>query len=279
VRAIGTIGAALLAAAFGAAAASGSEEPAARLRQRAVVALDIRPVAVDGDDSIPLRSVRLTCAAGEPCSARLAWPWPGWHGTGDLRITAAVAPAESGGVHRVALEGEWNSPDGAPVRAQRELRIPDGSASVVELWASGRRRLTLAVQADLEFRVEPVGAPAVGRPVAFQVRIEAVRPEGAVLLETNDLTTFIGQPVEYSFRRGEGGTFEALRLALSPARISGDVLEFSVELSGTIAGPAGEPVPVSLRRTVLATRTAITSVTAPEGEPATGYRFAIATAF
>lgn len=253
--------------------------PSPRVRQSRVVVLEMQPVAIDGDDATKLRAIRMECRETEPDVARLAWPWPGWNGSGDLRLISTVEAGSNDTPHRLTVEAEWQSTDGRPQHARRTLQVRDGGAAFVELWSSGRRRLTIAVQAALELRAEPIGAPSVGAAVAFQVRISAVLPSGTVDLETNDMTTFLGQPVAYSFRRGSGREFETLRLSLVPVGIHADALEFELELTGTVRDPNGDAVSVAIRRNVFATEGAVTEVQAPEGLPQSGYRFAIVTAF
>ena len=69
--------------------------------------------------------------------------------------------------------------------------------------------------------------------------IERVDGERIVPLETNELHTFVGQSVEYSFRHGQGEGLEAVRLPVLPVSIAGDLVTIDAEISGALPAAGG----------------------------------------
>jgi hypothetical protein len=109
-----------------------------------------------------------------------------------------------------------------------------------------------------------------------------VRPTGTILmsvrdlarLETNELHTFVGQSVEYSFRMGQDAGLEAVRLSVLPVSISGDVVTIDAEISGALPGADGT-VLSSRKQRIVASRGATSPITATAGTPPAGYRFQV----
>jgi len=69
--------------------------------------------------------------------------------------------------------------------------------------------------------VRPGGAAGPG--VRFRLDVIRVAGEQSHPLESNVMDTFLGEPVEYSFRRGEGDGLESLCVSLRPTRLAGEV--------------------------------------------------------
>jgi hypothetical protein len=97
----------------------------------------------------------------------------------------------------------------------------------------------------------------------------------SVPLETNDLSTFVGETVEYMFRIGHGDSLEHVRLALTPARLEDDLAEILVDLTGTIHAGLREPLLLSRHDTLFTDRGTTSEVAATVGEPADGFVFKI----
>jgi len=115
---------------------------------------------------------------------------------------------------------------------------------------------------------------SVGAPVKFLIAVERVDGERIVLLETNELNTFVGQSVEYSFRLGQDEGLEAVRLALLPTATSGELVTIDAEISGALPGPGGT-VLLSHRERIVASKRATSRVSATTGTPPAGYRFQV----
>jgi len=94
------------------------------------------------------------------------------------------------------------------------------------------------------------------------------------LLETNELHTFVGQSVEYSFRSGQDETLETVRLALLPSAISGDIMTIDASISGALPG-AGGTVLLSRNERIAASRHSVSPIAATVGTPPAGYRFQV----
>ena len=79
----------------------------------------------------------------------------------------------------------------------------------------------------------------LGAPVKFLIAVERVR--GAYHpLETNELHTFVGQSVEYSFRQGQDAGLEAVRLTRPPRSPFQEIwLTIDAEISGALPGAEG----------------------------------------
>ena len=114
----------------------------------------------------------------------------------------------------------------------------------------------------------------VGARVLVHVEIERVDGLRFTPLETNDLNTFVGQSVEYSFQRGAGDTAESVRLSVLPVRVRGEMTELEIVVTGSLPGNPDRLL-LSRRETLLSNRGTVSRVTVTSGDPASGYRFGI----
>jgi hypothetical protein len=114
----------------------------------------------------------------------------------------------------------------------------------------------------------------IGAPVRFTIAVERVDGESIALLETNDLHTFVGQSVEYSFRQGQNEGLEAVRLSLLPVSLSGDTVTIDAEITGALPGAGGTSLANRTER-IVASRRATCRVTATAGTPPAGYQFQV----
>ncbi len=260
----------LLAALFSAPAAAGP----LRLVEDAALRLDIQPILVVEGQSGALahRQLEVDPRSGGKLDFELHWPDPARASRLALRVAGTPGPAD--GEHRLELSAEFALPDGRLFRAQRALSVRDGATGLFEVYRAEGHSLTLAVRADRVVRRIEVQGRQVGDPVRFDLEVEGVRGERHVVLETNQLHTFMDETVEYSFRRGEQESAESVQLLLTPVRRGSDIIEIALEVAGSLPGD-GERLLLSRRETLVTSRRATSSVTVTAGDPPSGYRFRI----
>lgn len=192
-----------------------------------------------------------------------------------VTLAAAGRPASAGSAHRLELRAEFLREDGVKVRTDRSLDLRDGTTGFFEAGHGPGWRLTLAVT---PFRAERavVRAPsAPGIPILFRVEVGRVVDGAYVALETNELTTFLRQPVAYSFRLGRGDTLEELRLELTPRQVEDDLVEIGVALEGALHAGRDAPLTLSRKDRLFTGRGTTSTVDAVSGEPANGFRFRV----
>lgn len=250
--------------------------PAIEEQARLLLTLHVLPAddAASGA-SVATRSVEIV--PGHVASLELDIPWPSPERPSHLKLEAAGSPG-AGEEHDSTLESWLTLPDGRTSHAKREVRIREGTTRLVEIFAEKKRRLILGVEAEKVLRpVVRAGASAT-RAVRLGVEVQRVQGEQVVSLETNLLDTFVGEAVEYSFQRGGGDELEALRLLLRPIHIEGDLVEVSIEVTGTLPG-APTRLLLSRSERFVASRGAASSVTVSAEGSSAGYRFVITPAF
>lgn len=209
----------------------------------------------------------------KPQAADLRVPW----GDGpaiDVHLQVSLASASPDGSLTLRCESRAGAPGRAPLRASRDLHLSDEGAGIFEVYGDGEQRLLLALQGERVERPAVAAAPTVGAPVRFTVAVEGVAGDRSALLETNEMHTFVGASVEYSFNTGQGEGREAIRLVLLPESIAGDLITIRVEIGGVLPGASG---PVLLNRTerIVASRRSTSFVAATAGTPPAGYRFQV----
>ncbi len=214
----------------------------------------------------------------QPATVDLAVSW-GPEGAGlTVRFDARLTSVSPDGEAVLLCEASIARAGRAPVRASREIRLADEGSGLFEVYGDGGRRLLLTLRGEQVARAVVRPPSSMGAPVRFLVAVERVDGERIVPLETNELNTFVGQSVEYSFRLGQGEGLEAVRLALLPISTSGDLVTIEAEISGALPGPGGT-VLVSHRERIVASRRATSRVSATTGTPPTGYRFQVTPEF
>jgi hypothetical protein len=222
--------------------------------------------------TIARRSLDLPLEGVADLDIRLAWPDP--DRPSRLRLEATGAPGPPGGPHSVRMYVRLDLPDGRRTQFGREARLQEGTSTLWEISSRRSDRLLLSVQAERSSRPVVRAAPLVGTAVRFDLALERVAAGSAVPLETYRLHSLVGQGVEYAFRRGGDEDAESVRIVLTPVRLTEDIAEVRVEITGSLPGPDG---PLHLHRTesLLVSRGSTSVVTATLGDPPTGYRFLI----
>jgi hypothetical protein len=169
-------------------------------------------------------------------------------------------------------------PGSDPVVAAREIRLAEEGSGLFDVFGDGERRILLTLQGEQVARAVLRPPVAVGSPVRFRLGIERVDGERIVPLETNELHTFVGQSVEYSFRLGQGDGVEAVRLSVLPVSIAGDLVTIDAEISGALPSAGGTTL-VSHRERIIASRNATSRLRATAGTPPAGYQFQVTPEF
>ena len=224
---------------------------------------------------------RRTLDAGDGLSPKVEWtlPWPGSFDQSRLvlRATRIATPEET--ERKVRLESELTTPGGQTLRASRVLAFGESTSALFDVARLDGRPLTLAIEAEHVLKLVPSPPPTVGRPVQFHIEILRVFGEQAISLETNRLSTFVNEPVAYSFRLGEPGVAESVQLQLLPVSVVGDMIRVALDVSATLPGEGGEPLLFSRNEQWAMTRGAGSSFTLATGDPATGFRFVVTPRF
>jgi hypothetical protein len=192
----------------------------------------------------------------------------------DVRLTSVTPDGEA----VLACESTATLSGSKPVTASREIRLADEGSGLFEVYGDGDRRILLTLQGEKVERAVVRPPATVGAPVRFMIGIERVDGERIVPLETNELHTFVGQSVEYSFRQGQDAGLEAVRLTVLPVSISGEVVTIDAEISGALPGSGGTTL-VSHRERIVASRGATSRLQATAGTPPAGYRFQVTPEF
>jgi len=260
--------------------ASASRTPAGpTIQEEARIALEIDAVLVgaDGGRSIGTRQVEVPRSGKGEVDLPVPWPESGG-GPGSLHLAATGTAAPEGEPQEIHLDAALSLRSGRTVTAGRALSLGEGTASLFEVFAEKGARLVLAVRGERVTRPVLRESFGVGAPVRFHLVVERVDGERQVAVETNDLSSFLGEQVEYSFRRGEGAAAESVRLVLTVDRIVGDVAEVQSDVSASLPG-ADAPILMSHQDRLFATRGAVSTVTVVTGQPAAGYRFQVTPQF
>jgi hypothetical protein len=165
-------------------------------------------------------------------------------------------------------------PDGRRRESSRDLAFFGSTTALFELARMEEQALTLAVEAESVQETVVSARPLVGSPVVMNVEVEWLEDGQATSLESNRLSTFVGEAVSYSFRLGETGTAVALELRLIPQKIFGDVIQVRAEVSGSI--PRADALEmVSRGERWMISRGQSSSLDVATGEPPIGFRFVV----
>lgn len=239
-----------------------------------------------------LEAEAVVTGAGQPgtvghAAARIAGESPGTFEIGIpaaagapaaiLRATASlVSWTEDGAL--LDLEVRVTPEGGGSLVATRRVAVREEGQQILDVYGDPRRHVLLALSGERTSRPAVRRLASPGAPVRFRLAIERVNGDQSVPLETNDLDTFVGEPVEYSFDLGPGSGDQKLRLVLTPIRLADDVIEFRAEMSGQLPGESG-PLLLSRDQDVVASRGGTTILAALAGIPPSGYRFHIVPEF
>ncbi len=211
---------------------------------------------------------------GTPGRVTFDLQWPEAARPSRLEVLAALTGSLESWPVPVAVEARLTLLDGRIVTAARTVELGEGTSSLLEVWSRGPERLVLVISGERARRAALRQAPRVSRAVRFHLVIEGVVGERTVPLETNELDTFLGETVEYSFRRGAGDAIESVELRLTPVRIEGDIAEIEAEVTGRLPA-SGAPLVLGHQQRLVASRGAASALTVAAGEPAKGYRFLV----
>ena len=224
------------------------------------------------------KSLEVEIAPLKPATGDLAISWGPKRRAMRVRFEARLVAVGADGEAVLSCEASVTSAGVAPVRSSREIRLTDGGSGLFEVYGEDGRRLLLTLRGDLVTRAVVRPPSSTGDPVRFLVGVLRVDGDRDVLLETNELNTFVGQSVEYSFRFGQDEGLQAVRLTLLPTARSGDLVTIDADISGALPGPGGT-VLVSHRERIVASRGATSRVSATTGTPPSGYRFQVTPEF
>lgn len=252
----------------------GSPLPSLVQETRLLVDLDVLPAAAGETAVPPLARRSIEIVPGRSSSETLDLAWPDASSRTLLRIDLSGSPGPEGGEHEVAITARLDLPGGRAVQTSRDLRVRDGATQIVDLFAEKGRRILLAVRAERTTRPVVAGRPRAGAQVRFRLEVGQVEGERETPLESNVMDTFLGNGVEYSFRRGEGDALESMRVLLTPLRIDGEIAELQIEVTGTLPGSPTRVV-VSRRERMITTRGATSRMTVLSGAGPSGYRFSV----
>jgi hypothetical protein len=210
----------------------------------------------------------------QPAAVSFVVPWGTEGASLNVRFDARLTSLTPDGEAVLSCESSVSRAGGPPVLASREVRLAEEGSGLFEVYGDGGRRLLLTLRGEQVARAIVRPPAAAGAPVKFIVAVERVDGERIVLLETNELHTFVGQSVEYSFRQGQNEGLEAVRLALLPTAVSGDLVTIEAEISGALPGSGGTAL-VSHRERIVASRRATSRLAATTGTPPAGYSFQV----
>lgn len=238
------------------------------------VVLTIEPFLVERGKTRPAaEKVGLEVGPDSPRSAEVSFPW-GRGLSGRLKIEARLVDVPEDGPARVQCAATVVLPGKAPARSTRDVALEDGSSTFYDVYEEEGRRLVLSVRSERLDRPVVLSSMHVGEPVRFLVAIERVDGDRTVLLETNQLSTFVGQSVQYAFRRGAEESLEAVTLDLLPVSITGDLVTIQADVSGALPGSDGASL-LSRHERIIASRRATSALAATSGTPPAGYRFQV----
>src|SRR5262245_57421015 len=201
------------------------------------VQLSVEALTIEGGKAVSAGGSQHTEVGPQtPGSVDFVIPWPSKGTPLKLHMDVRLASVTPDGEAVLKCDASVVVGGGKPVAASREIRLADEGSGLFEVFGEGERRIVLTLQGEQMERAVVRPPPTVGSPVRFDIGIERVDGERVVLLETNELHTFVGQPVEYSFRQGQDAGLEAIRLTVLPVSISGDVVTIDAEISGALPG-------------------------------------------
>ncbi len=243
------------------------------------VRLRVKPLnaRLAGDAALPVLEIdELTSAEAE---LRLLWPDP--ESVSLLTLRAEWLAASPGPGRSVRIESELVTSGGSRIEATRDLTFNDemSTTSLFEVARYNDQPLTLAIEGAIHTETKLSALPLVGAPVEFLLEILWIEGGDEVSLETNQMHTFVGQPVTYSFELGPVDKAETARVRLMPAQLVGDTLRIQVEMSGTLPDGQGGVGLISRSEEWLSTYGRTSSLDLAAGDPPKGFRFRVTSRF
>lgn len=243
------------------------------------VLLRIEALTVENGQSKPAGIAReAECGPSQPAALEFVVPWRADGASVTVHLDVRLTSFGPGGEAILFCESSATVLGSAPVAASREIRLAEEGSGLFEVFGDAERRLVLTLQGEKADRVVVRPPASVGAPVRFLIAVERVDGERIVPLETDELHTFVGQSVEYSFRQGQDAGLEAVRLTLLPVAVSGDLVTIDAEIGGALPGADGTTL-VSRSERIVASRRTTSRLTATTGTPPAGYRFQVTPEF
>jgi hypothetical protein len=256
----------------------GLAAPVVRVVEQETILLGLRSPGAALVGAPPDGVVRLALAPGASTEAELSVRWPGADRTSLVRIRAQARPPVETGGQLVRLEAAVERPDGSKSRSSREIGFEEATTALFEVDRTGGAGLTLVVEAEIERERTLAVRSTVGAAVVFHLEVRRLEATGEVELETNRLSTFVGEPVTYSFRLGDTVEAESLRVELTPLGLYGDLIQVEIDVDGKLRDGTGVRL-VNRHERWLGSRGESTSVDVSAGDPPTGFRFVVAPEF
>jgi len=239
------------------------------------VVLRVEAITVDMDHSKATGAVgSVEAGPSGPVTLDLDVPWGGVGATVAVHLVVTLGSIDPEGGVTVRCASTATTAGHPPERASRDLRLADEGTGLFEVFGEGDRRLLLTLQGERVERPVVRKAPVLGDPVKFSIAVEGIAGERSEILQTNEVRSFVGQSVEYSFQLGPIDGRESIRLVLLPVSITGDLITIQVDIGGVLPSPEG---PMMLNRTerIVASRGSTSKIAATVGTPPSGYRFQV----
>ena len=214
----------------------------------------------------------------KPAAVDFVVPWRPDGASVSVHLEARLTSFGPEGEAILFCESKATLSGSPPVASSREIRLAEEGSGLFEVFGDAERRLVLTLQGEKADRVVVRPLASVGAPVRFLIAVERVDGERIVPLETDELNTFVGQSVEYSFRHGQDEGLEAVRLTVLPVSVAGELLTIDAEISGALPGAGGTTL-VSHTERIVASRRATSRLAATTGSPPAGYRFQVTPEF
>lgn len=251
-------------------------EPVVHVRRGTEVQLTVRPL--NARLAPTSREPRLVAESGSEARAEAELDWPAGRGPATLLLVMRPALPSADGEQVVDVEARLRLADGVQVLATRSLRFDERTTVLFEVYRIGDQALTFALEAEVAAVERFSLRPSVGPPVRFRLEIVRILDGRSISLESNELDTFVGEPVSYSFRLGSGPDSDNAKLTLRPLRIVGELLEIEAQLDGSLV-TADDLALIGRTERVLASRAVTSSLAFEVGTPPVGYRFLITPRF
>ena len=221
--------------------------------------------------------LRLRVGPGEGATASMDLHWPGPDDRCTVHLRARRIEVDDDAEPVIEIAADVRFADATRPGNRRRLAVRETAASLFEAYRVGDRPLTFGIRAEIID--EPVIRTGVvaGRPVRLQLEIVRVLDGRTIPLETNQLHTFVGEPVGYSFSLGPPEN-SSVDIRLKPLRVTGEIIELEFQLSGTLPGK-DVLVAGGRREEWIASRGAASTIAFESGEPPNGYRFIVTPQF
>jgi len=248
--------------------------PGVSVTEKEIIVLRIRSLGAQPIDAPADETFHLKLDSDRGASLQFDLQWPDASSVSHVTLIATHLPPQNAASHALRLDGKLELPDGIRSSSSRDLAFNESTTALFELARFDERSLTLVVEADVEIETVFASRPAVGRPVVMNLEIEWLESGEGRPLETNRLSTFVGESVGYSFHMSGSEGEQGLEIRLTPLRIYGDLIQVRAEISGSVPRN-GVPALLSRSEQWMISRGESSAFEIAEGDPPTGYRFLV----